>query len=132
MPLFDEDGKQHGYVTDEDGEPVRVGLDDASLQADRGASTGGDYVALDPRRFGVERVQAAIANLERTEEEARFEREPDDVGRWFLVPGVPAAGGGGVRARAQAAQARRRARRRRWRRRRRERRASRRSACWRR
>jgi tetratricopeptide (TPR) repeat protein len=31
-------------------------------------------------------VQSAIAKLERTEEAARFEREPDDVGRWFLVP----------------------------------------------
>ena len=36
VPLFDEDGKQHGYVTDENGEPVRVGLDDRVAQADRG------------------------------------------------------------------------------------------------
>jgi Ca-activated chloride channel family protein len=85
VPLFDEDGKQHGYVTDEGGEPVRVGIDAASLQQ-MAALTGGEYVSLDPRRFGVDRVQKAIANLERTEEAARFEREPDDVGRGFLVP----------------------------------------------
>ncbi|HWE29161.1 MAG TPA: VWA domain-containing protein [Polyangia bacterium] len=85
VPLYDEDGKQHGYVTDETGEPVRVGIDAAALQQ-MAALTGGEYVSLDPRRFGVDRVQSAIANLERTEEAARFEREPDDVGRWFLVP----------------------------------------------
>ncbi|MGZ3442281.1 MAG: VWA domain-containing protein, partial [Polyangia bacterium] len=86
VPLYDEDGKQHGYVSDENGEPVRVGLDAAALQQ-IASLTGGEYVSLDPRRFGVDRVQAAIAKLERTEEAARFEREPDDVGRWFLVPG---------------------------------------------
>ncbi|MGZ5748241.1 MAG: VWA domain-containing protein, partial [Caldimonas sp.] len=86
VPLYDEDGKQPGYVSDENGEPVRVGLDAAALQQ-IASLTGGEYVSLDPRRFGVDRVQAAIAKLERTEEAARFEREPDDVGRWFLVPG---------------------------------------------
>ena len=85
VPLFDEDGKQHGYVTDENGEPVRVGLDTASLKQ-IAAIGGGEFVALDPQRFGVDRVQSAIANLERTEEAARFEREPDDIGRMFLVP----------------------------------------------
>ena len=85
VPLFDDDGKQKGYVTDENGEPVRVGLDVAALKQIASIS-GGDYVSLDARRFGVERVQSAIANLERTEEAARFEREPDDVGRWFLLP----------------------------------------------
>jgi Ca-activated chloride channel family protein len=85
VPLYDEDGKQHGYVTDDSGEPVRVGLDTAAL-SQIATITGGDYVSLDPRRFGVDRVQSDIAKLERTEEAARFEREPDDVGRWFLVP----------------------------------------------
>jgi Ca-activated chloride channel family protein len=85
VPLFDEDGKQKGYVSDENGDPVRVGLDVGALKQ-IAALSGGDYVALDARRFGVERVQSAIAKLERTEEAARFEREPDDVGRWFLVP----------------------------------------------
>ncbi len=105
VPLFDEDGKQHGYVTDETGEPVRVGLDEVALKQ-IAALTGGEYVPLDPQRFGVDRVQAAIAGLERTEEEARFEREPDDVGRWFLVPAFLLPGGSGVRARAPAAAAR--------------------------
>ena len=85
VPLFDEDGKQHGYVSDDNGDPVRVGLDEGALKQ-MAALTGGEYTPLDQSRFGVERVQSAIAQLERTEEAARFEREPDDVGRWFLLP----------------------------------------------
>jgi Ca-activated chloride channel family protein len=85
VPLFDEDGKQHGYVSDDNGDPVRVGLDESALKQ-MAALTGGEYTPLDQSRFGVERVQSAIAQLERTEEAARFEREPDDVGRWFLLP----------------------------------------------
>jgi Ca-activated chloride channel family protein len=85
VQTFDEDGKPNGMLQDPDGRPVRVGLDEAALRQ-MAAVSGGDYVAVDPQRFGVERVQQAIANLERTEEEARFEREPDDVGRFLLVP----------------------------------------------
>ena len=110
VPLFDEDGKQHGYVTDEDGEPVRVGLDDRGAQADRGHRPAATTWRSIRSRFGVERVQAAIASLERTEEAARFEREPDDVGRWFLVPAFLMLAAAALRARAQAARARRRAR----------------------
>jgi Ca-activated chloride channel family protein len=85
VQLTDAEGKSTGYLTGNDGEPVRVGLDEGALRQ-IAASTGGEYVALDTRRFGVERVQKAIAGLERTQEEARFEREPDDIGRWFFLP----------------------------------------------
>jgi Ca-activated chloride channel homolog len=85
VQLSDADGKTAGYLMGNDGEPVRVGIDEPGLRQ-IAAATGGDFVALDPRRFGVERVQQAIANLERTQEEARFEREPDDIGHWFLLP----------------------------------------------
>ena len=85
VQLTDSDGKSAGYLTGPDGEPVRVGLDEAALRQ-MAAATGGEYVALDARRFGVEQVQEAIAGLERTQEAARFEREPDDIGRWFFLP----------------------------------------------
>ena len=86
VPLTDEDGKSKGYLSGDDGEPVRVGLDEAGLRAIASA-TGGDYFTIEPRHFGVERVQQAILGLERTEEEARLEREPEDVGRWFVLAG---------------------------------------------
>jgi Ca-activated chloride channel family protein len=85
VQLTDAEGKSTGYLSGSDGEPVRVGLDEAALRQIATAA-GGEYVTLDPRRFGVERVQSAIAGLERTQEAARFEREPEDVGRFFLLP----------------------------------------------
>lgn len=85
VPLYDADGRQRGYVVDDKGNPVRVGLDEAALKQ-IASITGGDYVGLDPQRFGVEHIQKAIAGLERTQEAARFQREPNDIGRWFLLP----------------------------------------------
>jgi Ca-activated chloride channel family protein len=85
VQMFDDEGRPAGQLTDESGRPVRVGLDEAALRQ-IAQLTGGEYMALDPHRFGVERVAQAIQGLERTEEEARFEREPDDVGRFALVP----------------------------------------------
>ena len=86
VPLTDEDGKSAGYLADADGEPVRVGLDEEGLRKIASA-TGGEYFTIEPRGFGVERVQKAIAGLERTEEEARLEREPEDIGRWLVLAG---------------------------------------------
>ncbi len=85
VQLYDDKGAASGFLTGENGEPVRVGLDEGMLRQ-MATATGGEYFALDVRHSGVERVQAAIAGLERTQEEARFEREPDDVGRWALLP----------------------------------------------
>jgi Ca-activated chloride channel family protein len=84
VQVTDETGASN-YLAGTDGEPLRVGLDDAGLRQIAAAAEG-EYVALDARRFGVERVQSAIASLERTQEEARFEREPEDVGRFFILP----------------------------------------------
>src|SRR5262249_35868800 len=85
VQTYDEEGKPSGMLSDADGRPVRVGLDDQGLRQ-IAQVTGGGYLMVDPARFGAARVQAAIAGRERTEEEARFEREPDDVGRFLLVP----------------------------------------------
>jgi Ca-activated chloride channel family protein len=85
VQLTDAEGKPAGYLEDAEGKPVRVGVDEAALRQ-IAAVTGGDYFNVDPKRFGVARVQQAIAGLQRTQEEARFEREPEDVGRWFLLP----------------------------------------------
>ena len=85
VQLFDEDGHASGMIADESGRPVRVGLDEAALRQIAQVS-GGEFVLVDPLRFGVERVRQAIAGLERTEEEARYEREPEDIGRFLLLP----------------------------------------------
>ncbi len=96
VPLTDENGKANGYLTGADGEPVRVGIDAEGLRKIAAVSAG-EYFTMEPHQFGVERVQQAIASLERTEEEARLEREPEDIGRWFvLVAFVLLAGGAAI------------------------------------
>ena len=84
VPIGEADGKAASYVSGDDGEPVRVGVDEEGLRR-IAAISNGEYFTIEPRRFGVERVQQAIAALERTEEEARLEREPEDVGRWVIL-----------------------------------------------
>ena len=95
------------YIKDTDGRPVRMSLDETTLQQ-LASMTGGEYFAFDAERFGVERVQRAIAALERTEEEARvvaravaeaacgagaqaqFVETPEQAGEWLarnLRPG---------------------------------------------
>ncbi len=84
VPITDEDGKPTGYLNGNDGEPLRVGVDEVGLKKIAALSSG-EYFTIEPRGFGVERVQQAIQGLERTEEEARLEREPEDIGRWFAI-----------------------------------------------
>jgi Ca-activated chloride channel family protein len=74
------------YIKGDDGQPVRMALDEETLKQ-AASTTGGEYFQVDPERLGVERVQRAIATLERTEEETRVVREPDEAFAWFLVPG---------------------------------------------
>lgn len=85
VQLFGDDGKPTGMVEDASGQPVRVGLDAAALRQ-IAAITGGDYLALDPHHFGVDRLTQDLAGLERTQEQARIDYEPIDVARFVLVP----------------------------------------------
>jgi Ca-activated chloride channel family protein len=85
VQLYNEDGREAGTLSDENGQPVRVGLDETALKQ-IAAVTGADYVHIDRERFGVERIEEEIAGLERTEEESRFERQHDDIGRYLLLP----------------------------------------------
>src|SRR5262249_8232877 len=72
------------YVTDPLGKPVRMELDEPTLRQ-MAQATAGEYFAFDAERFGVERVQKAIAGLERTEEEGRVVVEPDEAYGWFAA-----------------------------------------------
>ncbi|MSP62104.1 MAG: VWA domain-containing protein [Myxococcales bacterium] len=72
---------------EENGEPVRMLLDAKGL-SEIAAATGGDFFQVDPERFGVERVQRAIAALERTEEEARVVHDRAPASWMFLLPAL--------------------------------------------
>jgi Ca-activated chloride channel family protein len=85
VPELDEEGHVKGYVKDKDGKYVTSRLAEEML-AQLGAKTGGEYLRADARRFGVEAVEAALAGLKRTENEARLVKQYDDVYEVLALP----------------------------------------------
>ena len=85
IPEFSEDGQISGYVKDSDGKYVtsRLGEDMLTRVA---RATGGEYFHADSKRFGVEQVEAALAGLKRSENEARVIKEYDDIYELLLFP----------------------------------------------
>ena len=85
IPEYDETGKVTGYVKDADGKYVTSRLDETTLTK-IAAKTGGEYFHADPKRFGVEEVEAALAGLKRSENEARVVKQYDEVYEMLLLP----------------------------------------------
>jgi len=85
IPTFDEKGQVTGYVKDADGKYVtsRLGEDTLLKIAQK---TGGEYLHADAKQFSVEQIEAALASLKRTENEARVVKEYDDVYEALLFP----------------------------------------------
>ncbi len=85
VPQLGQEGRAEGFVRNADGDLVTSKLDEARLR--RVAEvTGGDYFRIDPKRFGVDAVRLALANLQRAEHEARVVRRYDEGYAWFLFP----------------------------------------------
>lgn len=85
IPEFDDKGTITGYVKDQDGKYVTSRLGEAMLRQ-IAEKTGGEYFHADPKRFGVEQVEAALAGLKRTENEARVVKQYDEVFEVLLLP----------------------------------------------
>jgi Ca-activated chloride channel family protein len=85
VPTIGEDGKIMGYQRKEDGGYVTSRLDEDSLKK-IAQQTGGEYFRIDPKRFGVEAVEAALTSLQKTEHEARLVKQYDESYHWFLFP----------------------------------------------
>ncbi len=85
IPEFDEKGQVTGYVKDADGKYVTSRLDEATLTK-IAEKTGGEYFHADPKRFGVEEVESALAGLKRSENEARVVKQYDEVYEILLLP----------------------------------------------
>ena len=85
IPTYDEHGGVTGYVKDAEGKYVtsRLGEDTLMKIAQK---TGGEYLHADARQFGVEHLETALANLKRTENEARVVKDYDDIYQGLLVP----------------------------------------------
>jgi Ca-activated chloride channel family protein len=78
IPEFDERGEVTGYVKDTDGKYVTSRLGEEMLMR-IAQKTGGAYFHADPRQFGVEQVENALAGLKRSENEARLVKEYDEI-----------------------------------------------------
>ena len=85
IPEFDEKGQVTGYIKDEGGKYVTSRLGEATLTK-IAEKTGGEYFHADPKRFGVEEVERALAGLKRSENEARLVTQYDEIYEILLLP----------------------------------------------
>jgi Ca-activated chloride channel family protein len=85
VPEVGEDGKLLGYLRNQEGGYVTSRLDEETLRK-IAQQTGGEYFRIDPKRFGVEAVEASLRSLQRTEHEARLVKHYDEAYHWFLFP----------------------------------------------
>ena len=85
IPELDEHGQVTGYVKDADGKYVTSRLAEDTLMR-IAEKTGGAYFHADARQFGVEQIEADLATLKRTENEARVIKEYDEVYEILLLP----------------------------------------------
>jgi Ca-activated chloride channel homolog len=85
VPDLNEEGQAQGYVKDQDGKYVTSRLSE-DLLAKIAARTGGEYLRADARHFGVETIEAALAGLKRTENEARLVKSYDEIYEYLLIP----------------------------------------------
>ena len=86
IPQLNEDGSIAGYLKKSDGEGVVTTRLDAALLQQIAEKTGGKYIAMDPRRFGVEPIVAALSKLQRAEAKTRLVQHYEDIPKWFLFP----------------------------------------------
>lgn len=86
IPELDQDGKVVGYMSEE-GRPVTTRLDYQTLQK-VAELTGGTYIEMEPRRFGVELIAKELAKLTRSEIKSRLIKHYDDVYEWFVFPAL--------------------------------------------
>ncbi len=85
VPEVSEDGQATGYIKDGNGQYVTSRLMEKTL-AKLAATTGGEYLRADARHFGVETIEAALAGLKRTENEARLVKRYDEAYEYLAFP----------------------------------------------
>ena len=83
---FDANGERNGFAT-VDGEYVMTRLDETLLE-EIATSTGGRYVRVDPKSFGLDKVRDMLEDLSRSQREDEIEIHRDEAFRFFLIPGL--------------------------------------------
>jgi Ca-activated chloride channel family protein len=85
VPQVNAEGQVQGYLKDRDGKYVTSRLAEDML-SQIASKTGGEYLRADAKRFGVEAIEAALAGLKRTENEARLVKQYDEVYEFLVLP----------------------------------------------
>lgn len=86
VPTLDENGVA-AYARRPEGGFVTSRLDEGTLRQ-IAELTGGEYVRLDPHRFGLEELVDALATMKKAEVDARLVKQYDEAFEWFVVPAL--------------------------------------------
>ncbi|MEZ4427004.1 MAG: VWA domain-containing protein [Nannocystaceae bacterium] len=84
---FDEQGQPAGYQTDESGNYVMTRVDAALLES-LTKETGGEYVHVDPERFGLDKVSEWLSELSRAQREDTVEIHRDEGFPFVVLPAI--------------------------------------------
>jgi Ca-activated chloride channel homolog len=84
---FDENGEPAGFVTDDQGNYLMTRIDEELLQklADE---TGGRYVRVDPKAFGLDEVRGMLEDLSRSQREDTIEINREEGFAFAIVPAL--------------------------------------------
>lgn len=80
---FNAEGQPDGFVTDDKGNYLMTRVDEPTLQ-EIAKTTGGDYVLVEPDKFGLDRVAAWIRDLSKGQREDTVTAHREE-GYFFLV-----------------------------------------------
>lgn len=84
---FDKDGQPDGFASDKDGNFLMTRLDEELLRQ-LATSTGGRYIRVDPKSFGLDEVRTMLEDLSRSQGEDKIEIHRDEGFVFFVVPAL--------------------------------------------
>lgn len=87
VQTFDANGEPSGFATDENENYVMTRLDEPLLE-EIATKTGGRYVRVDPKAFGLDKVRDMLEDLSRSQREDEIEIHRDEAFAFFLIPGL--------------------------------------------
>lgn len=84
---YDEQGEPSGYATDKDGKPIMTRLDGKTLEQ-LASVTQGEYVHVEPDRFGLDRVREVIGELSTAQREQAITIHREEGFVFLLFPAI--------------------------------------------
>lgn len=84
---FDSEGNPDGFVTDEQGNYLMTRVDEATLK-DIAKTTGGDYVLVEPDKFGLDRVSEWIRELSKGQREDTVTAHREEGYAFLVIPAL--------------------------------------------